>query len=113
MFEREFSLAADEWRTWFAERGRSDINLLLFAVWDPIGVSDSAITGGEYEHYVEDVFGYVQVDDLAGLTGYLRGVAEDAMGISYVELPVDAARRIINGAYASAWIWADRPLPND
>jgi hypothetical protein len=35
------------------------------------------------------------------------------MGLAWAELPLDAAHRIINGAYASAWIWAGRPLPGD
>jgi hypothetical protein len=33
------------------------------------------------------------------------------MGLSEPEPPEDAARRVINGAYASAWRWAGRPLP--
>jgi hypothetical protein len=76
-------------------------------------VSDSAITAGEYDSYVPEVLSYVPDDDPAGLADFLRGVTVDAMGLSRPELPMDAARRVFNGAYASAWRWAGRPLPGD
>jgi hypothetical protein len=113
MLDRDFRMAPDQWRAWFASQGRADLNLLLFAIWDPIGVSDTAISAGEYENYVVDVVPYVRDDDPAGLADYLRHVATEAMGLSRSERPVDAARRVINGAHASAWIWAGRPLPGD
>lgn len=113
MLERDFSMGPDQWRAWFAAQGSAELGLLLFAIWDPIGVSDVAVTAGEYDNYVPDVLPYVRDDDAAGLAEYLRGVAVDAMGLSRPELPSDAARRIINGAYASAWLWAGRPLPGD
>lgn len=113
MLARDFEMTPDHWRAWYASSGRYDLNLLLFAIWDPIGVSDSAITAGEYENYVDEVFSYVSDDDAAGLAAYLRRVARDAMGLSTIELPLEAARRIINGAYGGAWIWAGRPLPGD
>jgi hypothetical protein len=113
MLDRDFSMTADEWRAWFASRGQDDLNLLLFALWDPIGVSDSAITAREYENYVADVFAYVRDDDATGLASYLRRVAREMMGLSSFELPLDAAYRIVNGAHGSAWMWAGRPLPSD
>ena len=39
-------------------------------IWDPVGVSDSAITAGEYESYVADVVSYVRDDDAAGLAEF-------------------------------------------
>jgi hypothetical protein len=113
MLDRDFKLGRDQWAAWFSARGSADLSLLLFAIWDPIGVSDSAITAGEYDNYVPEVLSYVRDDDPAGLADYLRGVAVDAMGVSRPDLPTDAAERIINGAYASAWLWAGRPLPGD
>jgi hypothetical protein len=113
MFEREFRMEPDMWAAWFAAGGRADLGLLLFAIWDPIGVSDVAIAAGEYDNYAPDVLQYVRDDDAAGLAAYLHGVAVDAMGLSRPEVPADAAARIINGAYASAWLWAGRPLPGD
>lgn len=82
-------------------------------VWDPIGVSDIAITAREYDHYVPDVLRYVRDDDTAGLAEYLHRVATDAMGLSQPAFPSDAAVRVINGAYASAWLWSGGPLPGD
>jgi hypothetical protein len=111
--DRQFSMSEDDWRVWFSSGGRDDLNLLLFALWDPIGVSETAITAGEYESYVNEVLAYVRIDDPEGLAQHLRHIARDAMGFSWAELPLDAAHRIINGAYASAWIWAGRPLPGD
>lgn len=113
MFERDFSMSARQWTAWFAERGDAELSLLLFAIWDPIGISDSAITAGEYDFYTRDVLAYVRDDDAPGLAEYLLGVATDRMGLSSPQLPRDAAQRVINGAYASAWIWAGRPLPGD
>jgi hypothetical protein len=113
MLDRDFKMGRDQWAAWFSARGSADLSLLLFAIWDPIGVSDSAITAGEYDSYLPEVLSYVRDDDAAGLADYLRGVAVDAMGLSQPELPMDAARRVINGAYASAWRWAGRPLPGD
>jgi hypothetical protein len=113
MLERDFRMALDQWSAWFAARGSHDLSLLLFAIWDPIGISDTAIAAGEYENYAPDVLAYVREDDAAGLAEYLRGVAIDAMGLPEQELPTEAARSVINGAYASAWLWAGRPLPGD
>jgi hypothetical protein len=39
-------MAPDQWPEWFASQGHADLNLLLFAIWNPIGVSDTAITAG-------------------------------------------------------------------
>ena len=36
--------ALKQWAAWFSAQGRADLSLLSFAIWDPIGVSDSAIT---------------------------------------------------------------------
>jgi hypothetical protein len=108
---RDFSMSQEQWAAWFAERGAADLALLMFAIWDPIGVSDSAICAGEYEFYDRDVLAYVRDDDPAGLTEYFRRAASEAMGLSRTEPPEDAAQRVINGAYASAWLWAGRPLP--
>ncbi len=113
MFERDFSISAQQWTAWFAERGDAELSLFLFAIWDPIGVSDSAITAGEYDFYTRDVLAYVRDDDASGLADYLLDVARDRMGLSAPDRPTDAAQRVINGAYASAWIWAGRPLPGD
>jgi hypothetical protein len=111
MQDREFSMSASEWREWFGATGRADLNLLLFVLWDPIGVSETAIAAGEYEGYVPQVLAYVQSDDPAGLADYLLGVTTKSIGLSCPEPPLLAARRVIDGAYASAWIWAGRPLP--
>jgi hypothetical protein len=62
--DREFSLSDDEWQAWVASRGRGDLNLLLFALWDPIGVSETAITAGEYESYIDDVVAYGPVTEV-------------------------------------------------
>ena len=85
----------------------------MFAIWDPIGVSDSAICAGEYAFYDRDVLAYVRDDDPVGLTEYFRRTASEAMGLSQAEPSEDAAQRVINGAWASAWLWAGRPLPGD
>jgi hypothetical protein len=112
MLDRDFGMSPAQWHAWFAAHGRADLNLLLYAVWDPIGVSDTAITGGEYEGYVAGVLPFVRDDDPAGLAEYLRRVAVEMIGLES-EAPIEAAHRVINGAYASAWIWAGRPLPGD
>jgi hypothetical protein len=113
MSDRDFNLSAQQWTAWFAQRGEGELSLLLFAIWDPIGVSHSAITAGEYDFYTRDVLAYVRDDDAAGLADYLLEVATERMGLSSPTRPTDAAQRVINGAYASAWIWAGRPLPGD
>src|SRR6478752_7238045 len=101
MLERDFSMSARQWTAWFAERGDAELSLLLFAIWDPIGISGSAITTGEYDFYTRDVLAYVRDDDPSGLAEHLLGVATDRMGLSSPQLPTDAAQRVINGAYAS------------
>ena len=111
MEPRDFSLDRAGWGEWFNATGRADLNLLLFAVWDPIGVNDIAITAGEYENYVADVFSYVKDDDPEGLTAYLLDVEREAMGLSSSTATVAIAGAVIGGAYASAWIWSGRPLP--
>ena len=113
MSDRDFTLSAQQWTAWFAQRGEAELSLLLFAIWDPIGVSHSAITAGEYDFYTRDVLAYVRDDDAAGLADYLLEMATERMGLSSPTRPTDAAQRVINGAYASAWIWAGRPLPGD
>ena len=113
MSDRDFNLSAQQWTAWFAQRGEAELSLLLFAIWDPIGVSHSAITAGEYDFYTRDVLAYVRDDDAAGLADYLLEVATERMGLSSPTRPTVAAQRVINGAYASAWIWAGRPLPGD
>ena len=113
MSDRDFTLSAQQWAAWFAQRGEAELSLLLFAIWDPIGVSHSAITAGEYDFYTRDVLAYVRDDDAAGLADYLLEMATERMGLSSPTRPTDAAQRVINGAYASAWIWAGRPLPGD
>lgn len=113
MSERDFSMSRDQWAAWFTERGSADLALLMFAIWDPIGVSDSAIAAGEYEFYDQDVLAYVRDDDPAGLTEYFRRMAAENMGLSRPEPAPDAAARVINGAWGSAWRWAGRPLPGD
>ena len=110
---REFQLGSAGWREWFGASGRADLNLLLFAAWDPIGLNDCAIAAGEYEYYVEDVLRYVQDDDPDGLVRYLQDVERDAMGLSGQTATASIARSIIAGAYASAWIFHGRPLPGD
>ena len=97
MLFRDFGMDSTRW-AWFSARGDSDPSLLLFAIWDPIGVSDSAITADEYDSYVPQTLSYVRDDDAAGLAQYLRTVAREAMGLAHTELPIDAAQRVINGA---------------
>jgi hypothetical protein len=113
MEPRDFSLDRAAWNGWFDATGRAELNLLLFALWDPIGVNDIAITAGEYENYVSDVLKYVRDDDPEGLTAYLLDVEKDAMGLSSATATVSIARGILAGAYGSAWIWSGRPLPGD
>lgn len=113
MDARDYSLDRVGWQEWFDANGRAELNLLLFALWDPIGVNGSAIFGGEYEHYVPDVLGYVEADDPAGLSRYLRDVERDAMGLAAPTATDAIAGSIIAGAWASAWIFFGRPLPGD
>jgi hypothetical protein len=111
--DRDFSLSAAGWREWFGATGRADLNLLLLVLWDPIGIRGTEVAAGEYENYVSGVLPYVARDDPAGLADHLLAIATDAMGLPPSEPPLLAAETIVDGAYASAWMWAGRPLPGD
>jgi hypothetical protein len=63
------------------------------------------LCAGEYELYDRDVLAYVRDEDPVGLTEYFRRTASEAMGPSQAEPPEDAAQRVINGAWASAWLF--------
>jgi hypothetical protein len=63
-------MTPEGWQAGYSSSGERDLNLLLFAIWDPIGVSDSAIAAGEYESYVDDVFSYVRAAAPSGASDH-------------------------------------------
>ncbi len=113
MRNRDFCLDDARWRAWYRDQGRDDLSLLLFVVWDPIGVNDTAITANEYFNYTADVLRYVQDDDAPALTNYLLDIERSAMGLSHSTATPAIASQIIAGANASAWRWSGQPLPGD
>ena len=40
-----------EWRRWWRQRGEHELQSLLVAKWDPIGVKDEPGAAGEYDTY--------------------------------------------------------------
>ena len=77
LLPRRRQLAARGIRT----KDRDDLSLLLFVVWDPIGVNHTAITANEYVVLAADVLRYVQDDDAPALTNYLLDTERSAIGL--------------------------------
>ena len=57
--------------------------LMLRVTNSAIGVSDSAITAGEYESYVGDVLAYVRDDDAAGLADEIACVEQPDVDVKF------------------------------
>jgi hypothetical protein len=63
-------LTEQMWGRWSARRGRLDPGLLLYVVWDPVGVADTPEAYDEYEVYAAR-----ERPALGGGPGGLRGPA--------------------------------------
>jgi hypothetical protein len=62
----------DDWREWWSKRGASELNLILWALWDPIGCG---VPRDEYESYLGSVVRAVaegSTQDLAALLHRFR-----------------------------------------
>lgn len=100
-------LTEREWGQWFARRGRLDISLLLFVLWDPCGVSDAYEAYDEYDSYAPACLPAIRADDPAALAVELSGIEQRNMGFStQPDRLVNGAHAVIEGARASAWRWA-------
>jgi hypothetical protein len=103
-------LSAEAWADWFSDVGRADVALLLFVLWDPIGVRDEPAAANEYIAYAPACLEAIRTQDP-------RGLAERLTEITRTEMRLDPestarleakAQAIIDGARASAWRWAVR-----
>jgi hypothetical protein len=102
-------LSEDARRAWFADVGRTHLNLILLAVWDPAGVSDVPDGADEYERYTVGAAAYLPNEDAAGLARELGRIEVELMGLSERAANVDrldVAQRIVALASGSAWLWA-------
>ena len=99
-------LSHEDWGRWFSSRGCLDISLLLFVVWDPIGVGDVPEAHDEYDSYAAACLDPVRRDDPAELARLLAGVEQRAMGFTTTAAALgEPARKIVQGARASAERW--------
>jgi hypothetical protein len=96
-------MSQEEWGRWYARRGRLDIALLLFAVWDPIGVNEEPEAYDEYDSYTANCLQSISHGDAESLAEVLAGIERSKMGFSTPATRlVGAATVIVQGARASA-----------
>jgi len=99
-------MSQEAWGRWFARRGRLDIALLLFTVWDPVGVSDVPEAYDEYDSYAPQCLRPIASNDALRLAATLAAIEQSSMGFSTQAVALaDAAKKILSGAQASAQRW--------
>ncbi len=87
---------ADDHQLWWNERGARELQEILFAEWDPIGLRDmSDAPRDEYDHYAGQIARRLRAgatpDELAAVLDGFRG----DMGLEpEPEPPLELARRI-------------------
>lgn len=90
---------------WLDACGRRELTLLLFAAWDPIGVSDDVDLWREYESYVDDVVGIVRSGGGAPmLAEHLERVAATDMHVA-TGADVELATTVLTWMKASISAW--------
>lgn len=58
------------------------VDEILYYLWDPIGVANSAGPRDEYRMYVPKIFELVRMADGPTLSAYLMSVEQDRMGLA-------------------------------
>jgi hypothetical protein len=59
------------------------IDEVCYYRWDPIGVSDTARTRGEYQSYVPALFCHVKDSDFDGIVELMRTIVVHQMGLDF------------------------------
>ena len=77
------------------------IDEVLFYVWDPIGVSDSAASRGEYSPYTMTILKYVLDEDLKKIASQLAEIESNSMGLAINETKnLEIAGLLVDFKYA-------------
>lgn len=96
-----------EWGRWFARRGRLDVSLLLFVLWDPVGVLDAPEAFDEYDGYAAACLGPIRRGNVTELAEVLAATEQRAMGFTTQPQALQGkAQTLIAGARASVLRWA-------
>ena len=77
------------------------IDEVLFYVWDPIGVSDTAAARGEYSSYIMTILKYVLDEDLKKIASQLAEIESNSMGLAINETKnLEIAELLVDFKYA-------------
>jgi hypothetical protein len=84
-------LTASEWGDWWKRRGKHELALLLWALWDPIG----GVPLSEYVDYCDSLGGRLRAGASADeVAAHLRSLEERMIGLASARTE-DAAERIV------------------
>jgi hypothetical protein len=102
-------MSADDLSRWWLAEGHRELEALLMAEWDPIGVAGVPEAYDEYRDYVEPLAGILTAGGgIVEVAEYLAGVQRGMMGFeTSADQLGDVATRIV------AWYAAEAPRAAD